>query len=65
MRIGDESRFVNLVDLAKDGNLINAAVGLRHNAKIMREIGKSVIAGSSRSTLDLIIVNSPDVSTCF
>ena len=43
MRIGDERRFVNLVELVTDDNLINAAVGLRHKAKIMR-----VIAGISR-----------------
>lgn len=45
MRIGDERRFVNLVDLVTDDDLWNAAVGLRHKAKIMRIIRKFIIAG--------------------
>ena len=50
MRIGDERRFVNLVDLVTDDDLINAAVGLRHKANVMRVNRKSVIAGNSRRT---------------
>ena len=45
MRIGDERRFVNLVDLVPDDDLRNAAVGLRHKTKIMRGIRKFIIAG--------------------
>jgi hypothetical protein len=50
VRIGDERRFVNLVDLVTDDDLLNATVGLRHKAKTMRTIRKFIIAGVGRRT---------------
>ena len=50
MRTGDERRFVNLVDLVTDDDLLNAAVGLRHKDKIMRMIRKFIFTGVGRRT---------------
>jgi hypothetical protein len=50
VRIGDECRFVNLVDLVTDDDLLNAAEGLRHKAKIMRIVRKLIFAGVGRRT---------------